>query len=110
MFFGIPVKALMNLRMMLESSKLKLNVVEAHLIIIGNTTTKHDCLLLSSFPVKILGNDTSSSDTILDVGVVYDNDISYHQYISQMILFVAPLSLNYFKDTGAIEMLKILSL
>ena len=32
MFFGIPVIVLVNLRMLLESSKLKLNVDEAHLI------------------------------------------------------------------------------
>ena len=36
------------------------------------------------FPVKLLGSDTFPSDTVRNLGVVFDSDFIFHQHISQV--------------------------
>ena len=52
----------------MESSKLKLIVDKTDLFIIGEKQQRNK--IVDYFPVKILGNDTSSSDTVRNLGVV----------------------------------------
>ena len=64
----------------MESSKLKLNVNKTDVIIIGTKQQRNK--IVDYFPVKIFGNDTSPSDTVRNLGVVFDSNFSFHQYIS----------------------------
>ncbi len=52
-----------------ESSQLKLYVDNTEIIINGTKQQRN----------KRLGNDTSLSDTVHNLGVVYDCDFSFHQ-------------------------------
>ena len=65
-----------------ESSKLKLNLYKTDLIIIG--TKKQQNMVISHFPVKLLGSDTFPSDTVRNLGVVFGSDFNFRQYISQV--------------------------
>ena len=40
--------------------------------------------LSTSFQLKYLGNYRSPSDTVRNLGVVFDSNLSFHQYISQV--------------------------
>ena len=64
----------------MESSKLKLNPDKTDLIIIGIKQQRNR--VISHFPVKLLGSDTFPSDTVRNLGVVFDSD--FHQHISQV--------------------------
>ena len=67
----------------MKSSKLKLNVDKNLSNYYGyKTTTKKDNV--DYFPIKILGNDTSPSDTVRNLGVVIGSNFSSHYYISQI--------------------------
>ena len=65
----------------IESSKLKLIVDKTDLIITGTNKT------VDYFPVKILGNDTSPSQTVQNLGVVFDR--TFHKYATHIsIIYV----------------------
>ena len=66
----------------MESSKLKLNPYKTYLIIIGTKQQRHR--VINHFPVKVLGSDTFPSDTVRNVGDVFDNDFNVRQHISQI--------------------------
>ena len=66
----------------MESNTLKPNVDKTDLISICTKQQRNK--LFEYFPVKILGNDTSPSDTTRNLGVVFDSNFSFHQYISQI--------------------------
>ena len=65
-----------------ESSKLKVNPNKTNLNIIG--TKQHRNRVIGHFPVNLLGNDTFPSDTVRNLGVVFDSDFNFRQHISQV--------------------------
>ena len=66
----------------MESSKLKLNPDNTYLIIIG--TKQQGNRVISHFPVKLIGSDTFPSDTVCNLGVVFDSNFNFRQHISQV--------------------------
>ena len=66
----------------MESSKLKLNPDKTGLIIIGPKQQRNRDI--SHFPVKLLGSDTFPSDTVRNLGVVFDSEFNFRQHISQV--------------------------
>ena len=66
----------------MESSKLKLNPYKTYLIIIGTKQQRHR--VINHFPVKVLGSDTFPSDTVRNIGDVFDNDKSCFYHIRDL--------------------------
>ena len=66
----------------MESSKLKPNPDKTHLIIIGTKPQQNS--VICHFPFKLLGSDTFPSDTVRNIGVVFDSDFNFRQHISQI--------------------------
>ena len=66
----------------MESSKLKLNPDKTDLIIIGTKQQRNK--VINHFPVKLLGSDTFPSDTVRNLGVIFDSDFNFRQHISQV--------------------------
>ena len=66
----------------MESSKLKLNPPKTDVIIIGTKQQRH--MVISHFPVKLLGSDTFPPDTVHNLDVVFDKDFNFHQHIYQV--------------------------
>ena len=66
----------------MESSKLKLNPDKTYLIIIGTKQQRNK--VINHFPVKLLGSDTFPSDTVRNLGVIFDSDFNFRQHISQV--------------------------
>ena len=66
----------------MESSKLKLNPDKTDLIIIGTKQQRNR--VINHFPVKLLGSDTFLSDTVRNLGVIFDSDFNFRQHISQV--------------------------
>ena len=66
----------------MESSKLKLNPDKTYLIIIGTKQQRNRVII--HFPVKLLGSDTFPSDTVRNLGVVFDSDFNFRHHISQV--------------------------
>ena len=65
----------------IESSKLKLIVDKTDLIITGTKQQRNKTV--DYFPVKILGNDTSPSQTVQNLGVVFDRTFQkYANHVS----------------------------
>ena len=71
----------------MESSKLKLNPDKTDLII--TCTKQHRNRVISPFPVKLLGSDTFPSDTVRNLGVVFDSEykIVWHVWYSGHLSF-----------------------
>ena len=65
----------------MESSKLRLNPDKTD-IIIGTKQQRNR--VISHFPVKLLSSDTFPSDTVRNLGVVFDSDFNFRQHISQV--------------------------
>ena len=61
---------------------MKLVVDQTDLIISGTKQQRNK--IVDYFPVNILGKDTSPPDTGRNLGVVFDSNLSFHQYISQV--------------------------
>ena len=40
--------------------------------------------VINHFPVKLLGSDTFPSDTVRNLGVIFDSDLNFRQHISQV--------------------------
>ena len=66
----------------MKSSKLKLNSNKTEFIIIGTKQQRHK--LSNHFLVKLLDNDISPSDSVRNLGVIFDSDFSFHKHISNM--------------------------
>ena len=71
----------------MESSKLKLNPDKTDLIIIGTKQNR----VISHFPVKLLRIDTFPSNTVHNLGVVFDSDFYFRQHI--FLRYVNPVSI-----------------
>ena len=61
---------------------LKLNSNKTEFIIIGTKQQRHK--LSNHFPVKLLDNDISPSDSVRNLGVIFDSDFSFHKHISNI--------------------------
>ena len=66
----------------MKSGKLKLNSDKTEFIIIGTKQQRHK--LSNHFPVKLLDNDICSSDSVRNLGVVFDSDFSFHKHVSNI--------------------------
>ena len=66
----------------MESIKLKLNPDKTDLIIIGTEQQRNK--VINHFPVKLLGSDTFPSDTVRNLGVIFDSAFNFRQHISQV--------------------------
>ena len=67
----------------MESSKLKLNPDKTYLIII--VTKQQRNRVTSHFPVKLLDSNTLPSNTVHNLGVVFDSDFNFRQlFLSSM--------------------------
>ena len=66
----------------MKSSKLKLNSDKTEFIIIGIKQQRHK--LSNHFPVKLLDNDICPSDSVCNLGVVFDSDFSFHKHVSNI--------------------------
>ena len=70
----------------MESSKLKLNVEKTDVIVIGTKQQRNKNV--DYFSVKILGNDTSPSNTVRNLGVIlyrkYIFHQTFHKYLSHV--------------------------
>ena len=66
----------------MEPSKLKLNPNKTNLIVFGTKQQRNR--VISHFSVKLLGSDTFPSDTVRNLGIVFDNDFNFRQHISQV--------------------------
>ena len=73
---------LTDISLWMKSSKLKLNSNKTEFIIIGTKQQRHK--LSNHFPVKLLDNDISPSDSVRNLGVIFDSDFSFHKHISNM--------------------------
>ena len=59
-----------------------INSNKTEFIIIGTKQQRHK--LSNHFPVKLLDNDISPSDSVRNLGVIFDSDFSFHKYISNI--------------------------
>ena len=67
----------------IKSSKLKLNSDKTEFIIIGTKQQRHK--LSTLFPVKLLYNDITPSDSVRNyLGVIFDSDFSFHKHVSDI--------------------------
>ena len=73
---------LTDISLWMKSSKLKLNSNKTEFIIIGTKQQRHK--LSNHFPVKLLDNDISQSDSVRNLGVIFDSDFSFHKHISNI--------------------------
>ena len=71
---------LTDISLWMKSSKLKLNSDKTEFIIIGTKQQRHK--LSTHFPVKLLENDICPSDSVRNLGVVFDSDFSFHKHVS----------------------------
>ena len=58
----------------MESSKLKLHPDKTERIIIGTKQQRNR--VINHYPVKQLGSDTFPSDTVRNLGVIFDSDFN----------------------------------
>ena len=73
---------LTDISLWMKSSKRKLNSNKTEFIIIGTKQQRHK--LSNHFPVKLLDNDISPSDSVRNLGVIFDSDFSFHKHISNI--------------------------
>ena len=59
-----------------------LNPDKTDLMVVGTKQQRNR--VISHFPVKVLGSDTFPSDTVRNLGVVFDRDFNFRQHISQV--------------------------
>ena len=71
---------LTDISLWIKSSKLKLHYDKTEFIIIDTKQQRHK--LSSHFPVKLLDNDICPSDSVRNLGVVFDSDFSFHKHVS----------------------------
>ena len=74
---------LTDISLWMKSSKLELNSDKTEfIIIIGTKQQRHK--LSNHFPVKLLDNDICPSDSVRNLGSVFDNDFSFHKHVSNI--------------------------
>ena len=73
---------LTDISLWMKSSKLKLNSDKTEFIIIGTKQQRQK--LSNHFPVKLLDNDISPSDSVRNLGVIFDSDFSFHKHVSNI--------------------------
>ena len=73
---------LTDISLWMKSSKLKLNSDKTEFIIIGTKQQRHK--LSNHFPVKLLDNNISPSDSVRNLGVIFDSDFSLHKHVSNI--------------------------
>ena len=66
----------------MKSSELKLNYDKIEFIIIGSKQQLHK--LSNHFPVKLLDSDICPSDSVRNLGVVFDSDFGFHKHVSNI--------------------------
>ena len=71
---------LTDISLRMKASKLKLNSDKTKCIIIGLKQQRHK--LSTHFPVKLPDNDISPSDSVRNLGVIFDSDVSFHKHVS----------------------------
>ena len=76
------VHCLTDISLWMKSSKLKLNSDKTEFIIIGTKQQRQK--LSNHFPVKLLDNDISPSDSVRNLGVIFDSDFSFHKHVSNI--------------------------
>ena len=68
------------------ANKLKLNPDKTEFILIGSQNNrKQQNLLLPHFPINILSNQVSPAQSVRNLGVVFDSNFSFSDYVSQVI-------------------------
>ena len=65
-----------------STEMVKLNSDKTEFIIIGTKQQRHK--LCNHFPVKLLDNDICPSDSVRNLGVVFDSDFSFHKHVSNI--------------------------
>ena len=73
---------LTDISLWMKSSKLKLNSGKTEFIIIGTKQQRHN--LSAHFPVKLLDHDITPSDSVRNLGVIFDSDFSFHKHVSEI--------------------------
>ena len=73
---------LTDISLWMKSSKLKLNSDKTEFIIIGTKQQRHK--LSNHFAVKLLDNDITPSDSVRNLGVIFDSDFSFHKHVSNI--------------------------
>ena len=66
----------------MKSSKLMLNSDKTEFIIIDTKQQRHK--LSNHLPVKLLDNDICPSDSVRNLGVVFESDFSFHKHVSNI--------------------------
>ena len=77
--------SLTDISLWMKSSKLKLNSDKTEfIIIIGTKQQRHK--LSNHFPVKLLDNCITPSESVCNLGVIFDSDFSFHTHVSNIFL------------------------
>ena len=76
------INCLTDISLWRKSSKVKLNSDKTEYINIGTKRQRHK--LSNHFPVKLLDNDICPSDSVRNLGVVFDSDFSFHTHVSNI--------------------------
>ena len=77
---------LTDISLWMKSSKLKLNSDKTEFTIIGTKQQRHK--LSNHFPVKLLDNDICLSDSVRNLGVVFDSDFRFHKHVSNIYIYI----------------------
>ena len=83
----------------MKSSTLKLNYNKTEFIIIGTKQQRHK--LSNHFPVKLLDNDISPSDSVRNLGVIFDSDFSFTNTF--LIIFICKSCFYHIRDLRRIR-------
>ena len=75
--------SLTDISLWMKSSKLKLNSDKTEFISIGTKQQRHK--LSNHFPVKLLDSDITPSDSVRNLGVIFDSDFSFHKHVSNTV-------------------------
>ena len=67
---------LTDISLWMKSCTLKLNSDKTEFIMFGTKQQRHK--LYTNFPVKLLDNDITPSDSVRNLGVIFDRDVSLH--------------------------------
>ena len=65
------------------TNKLKLNPDKTKFILIGSKNNRKQ--LLPHFPINILGNQVSPAQSVKNLGVAFDSNFTFSDYVSQVI-------------------------
>ena len=76
--YPVLVTVSLTFRYGLNQVNLKLNSDKTEFIIIGTKQQRHK--LSNHFPVKLLENDITPSDSVRNLGVIFDSDFSFQKH------------------------------